>query len=65
MGVCLARAELGAPFPARMKMFVYFLLKVIWLLMQYPGVLVIDLTSPVNMNTPVDGVESIDVLFGV
>jgi hypothetical protein len=29
MGVCLARAELGAPFPARMpvRMFVYFLLK--------------------------------------
>jgi hypothetical protein len=33
--------------------------------MQYPGVLVMDLTSPANMSTSVDGVKRIDVLFGV
>lgn len=33
--------------------------------MQYPGVLVMDLTSPANTSTSVDGVERIDVLFGV
>jgi hypothetical protein len=33
--------------------------------MRYPGVLVMDSTSPANMSTSVDGVESIDVLFGV